>query len=204
MNRRKIAVLFWNKQFLCMLLWSLAAWTEEEGLQKEMNHHNSYIKHEFLWVKYLASDDSSNKTTHFPSPSHPLQNSVPVFFTIDRKLFCSQRLRNIKCFSFYRHFTIAEVSWTQSLPDEKSVPCQNWRVWAESCTFIQLRELFTVGSVLLISALTNKPPLSAKHSWDLGLMDRYSFFLLLSLLFVWYAIPTQKADHADMLKILQF
>jgi len=65
---------------------------------------------ESLSGDYLASDDSSKKTTHFPPPFHPLQHAVPVSFTTDRVILHTKTQRNIKCFSFYRHFTIAEFS----------------------------------------------------------------------------------------------
>lgn len=99
---------------MSLLLWPFDVASHPGGLQNEMNHHNSDIAMEFLSAEYLPSGNSDRKTTCFPHPFHLCQHAGPVSFTTDTKT-----RRNVKCFSFYRHFRIAELDQTQSLGDEK-------------------------------------------------------------------------------------
>lgn len=75
-----------------------------------MNHHNFEIAVESLSVEYLVSGDNDKKTTPFsPPPFHPCQHAVLVSLTTDIAIVYTRSQRNVKCFSFYRHFRIAEL-----------------------------------------------------------------------------------------------
>lgn len=107
---------FFLEEAMSLLLWPFHVAQRSGGLQNEMNHHNSDIAIECLSAEYLPSGNSGRKATSF----NLCQRAGPVSFTTDTKT-----QRNVKCFSFYRHFRIAELDQTQSLSDEKLVCCQN-------------------------------------------------------------------------------
>lgn len=61
-------------------------------------------------MEYLVSGDNDKKTTpSFPPPFHPCQHAVLASLTTDIVIVYTRSQRNVKYFSFYRHFRFAEL-----------------------------------------------------------------------------------------------